>query len=204
MNGEANFNVEVGAPYASYGDGYIVLWNDIWTLFVTENALIEGVRPTPRIFGGMPDKAPALYVVLLNDNDPGQRVEALQLTTSWNFYYEDGTGTGYESDSAHPLQLQQTAFSEATLYFTNISAEIALQFSDDYPPQTITVQRWPSEYAYGSQDIQEHLGNSEHITLSGGSIHVDDDGHNYIYEVSATWLNGKSYYTFRMFTGRQH
>ena len=33
-NGQANFNVEVGAPYAKYGDGIVVLWNDKWTLFV--------------------------------------------------------------------------------------------------------------------------------------------------------------------------
>jgi len=209
MNGEANFNIDVGMPYSSYGDGYIVLWNDVWTLFVTENALVEGVRPTPQIVGGTPKKAPKLEVSLLNkDAHEQQRVETLQLTTSWGVSYQDGTGTGtgtgYEADSPHPLQLQQTEFAEATIYYTNLSAEIILQFSDDYPPQTITVQRWPSEYAYGSQDIQEHLGNSEHVTLSGSSIHVDDDGHNYIYEVSATWLEGRSFYTFRMFTGRQH
>jgi len=204
MNGEANFNVEVGTPYAIYGDGFIVLWNGVWTLFVTENALTEGAMPTPRIVGGTPEKAPKLDVSLLNKGIHEQRVETLQLTTSWSISYEDGTGTGYEADSPHPLQLRQTAFTDATLYFTNTSAEIALHFSDDYPPLTITVQRWPSEYAYDSQDIQEHLGNGEHVTLSGSSIHVDDDGHNYIYEVSATWLAGRSFYTFRMFTGRQH
>jgi len=203
MNGEANFNVEVGMPYAGYGNGYIVLWNDVWTLFVTRNDLVEGVKPTPRIVGGTPEKAPVLEVALINDNSSEQRVETLQLTTSWSVNYEDGTSTGYEADSPHPLQLQQTSFAEATLYITNLSAEIVLQFSDDYPPQTVTVQRWLSEYAYGSQNIQEHLGNSERITLSGSSIHVDDDGHNYIYEICATWINGKSWYSFRVFTGRQ-
>ena len=118
-------------------------------------------------------------------------------------HYEDGTGSGYEADSPHPLQLQHSAFDEATLCFTNVSAEIALQFSDEYPPHSITAQRWPSEYAYGSQDIQEHLNSSEHVAVSGSSIHLDDDGHNYIYEISATWQGGSSRYTFRVFTGRQ-
>jgi len=163
----------------------------------------EGV-PTPQIVGDTPEKAPMLGVSLLSEGVQEQLIEALQLTTSWRVIYEDGTGTGYESDSPHPLQLRQTAFDEATLYFSNLSAEIMLQFSDDYPPQTLTVQRWPSEYAYGSQDIQEYLGDCEHVTLSGNSIQVDDDGHNYIYEVIATWPDGRSYYSFRMFTGRQH
>ena len=39
-NGQANFDVEIGAPYAKYGDGYIVLWKGIWTVFVTEGDLV--------------------------------------------------------------------------------------------------------------------------------------------------------------------
>ena len=46
VNGQANFNVEVGAPYARYGVGYAVLWNNVWTLFVTESDLLEGVIPS--------------------------------------------------------------------------------------------------------------------------------------------------------------
>ena len=126
MNGEANFDVEVGMPYASYGNGYIVLWNNVWTLFVTENDLAGGIMPTPRIVGGTPEKAPMLHAALVNDNSPTQSVEALQLTTSWHISYEDGAGTGYEADSAHPLQLQQDAFGEATLYLTNVDAKIVL------------------------------------------------------------------------------
>ena len=46
VSGQANFNVAEGAPYAKYGVGYAVLWNNVWTLFVTESDLLEGVIPT--------------------------------------------------------------------------------------------------------------------------------------------------------------
>ena len=33
-NGQVNFGVEAGTPYAKYGDGIVVRWNDKWVLFV--------------------------------------------------------------------------------------------------------------------------------------------------------------------------
>ena len=201
INGEANFNVEEGTPYASYGDGYIVLWNDVWTLFVTENALAEGVMPTPRIVGDTPEKAPKLYVVLKNDNTIEQRVEALQLTTSWSISYEDGTGTGYDSDSAHPLQVHPNDYTDVTLYPDGPTGSIEMQFSDNYPPQSISIQRWPAEYATGGQNIEDAVNRSEFISVTDNVFTISDDGKNYIYEVYATWTNGNSHYSFQTVSG---
>jgi len=40
-NGQANFDAE-GAPYAEYGNGFVVLWNGEWTLFLTaQERLLE-------------------------------------------------------------------------------------------------------------------------------------------------------------------
>ena len=39
MNEQANIDVE-GAPYAKFENGIVVLWNDEWTLFLTENELL--------------------------------------------------------------------------------------------------------------------------------------------------------------------
>jgi len=162
----------------------------------------EENNPTPQIVGGTPEKVPKLYLSIQNTDIREQYIEALQLTTSWTVSYDDGTSYFYGTDSPHPLQLQQTAFDEATLYFTKLSEEIILHFNDDYLPQTITVQRWPSEYAYGSQDIQKYLDKSDHVALNESSIHLEDDGQNYIYEIHATWHEGMSFYAFRMITGR--
>ena len=40
-DGQANFGKK-GAPYAKYGDGIVVLWNEKWTLFVMEEGLLSG------------------------------------------------------------------------------------------------------------------------------------------------------------------
>ncbi len=40
-NGQANFNVEAGAPYAEYENGIVVLWNGEWTLFVVEAEFLK-------------------------------------------------------------------------------------------------------------------------------------------------------------------
>jgi len=202
-NGEANFNVEEGMPYASYGKGYIVLWNDVWTLFVTPDDYLRDAMPTPGIVGGAPISAPTLDVELITGESKNQRVEALKLTTSWSVSYEDGSGIGYEADSPHPLQLRKNAFDEATLSLNNVSGEIVLHFSGDYPPQSITAQRWPTKFAYDGQDSSKHIDDGEPVALSGNSIYTDDDGSNYIYEISASWPEGRSHYTFRVFTGRQ-
>jgi len=84
VNGQANFNIELGAPYASYGAGYIVLWNGVWTVFVTESDLLAGVMPTPRkITPYAPEYAPRLDVILVPEESQEQRVNSIQLTTSW-------------------------------------------------------------------------------------------------------------------------
>jgi hypothetical protein len=40
-NGQANFNVDAGAPYAEYENGIVVLWNGEWTLFVVEAEFLK-------------------------------------------------------------------------------------------------------------------------------------------------------------------
>ena len=73
VNGQANFNVEVGAPYARYGVGYAVLWNNVWTLFVTESDLLDGVVPklddterSEEDDSGSPDPGPDGVSVTIN------------------------------------------------------------------------------------------------------------------------------------------
>ena len=198
-NGQANFNVDEGSPYAQFGDGYAVLWNGSWTLFVTENDFIAGVMPTPqRIPGDTPESAPRLDVVFTGNNVSEQRVQAIQLTTSWSVTYEDGTGRGYEADSAHALQVRLIDYDTATLNIGGAGGRINLLFSDDYPPQSVSVKRWNAEYATGSQDIMGVLDKSDYVEASDGFIVAISDGFDYIYEVYATWANGSSYYAFRL------
>ena len=198
-NGQANFNVDEGAPYAKFGDGYAILWNGLWTLFVTEHDLLAGVLPTPqRVPRNAPESAPRLDVAFSGNNGSEQRVQAIQLTTSWGVTYEDGTGRAYEADSAHALQVRLIDYDAATLSAGSAGGRIDLLFSDDYPPQSVSAKRWNAEYATGSQDIMGVFDKFEYVEISNGSIAAVSDGFDYIYEVYATWANGSSYYAFRV------
>jgi len=199
VNDEANFNVEPSMPYASYGDGYIVLWLDVWTLFVTLSDLEKGVRPTPRIVDGAPENAPGLDVLLKTENSREQRIQTLQLSTSWFVDYEDGTGTGGEADALHPLHLSLLRdFDKATIRLDAQNGTIELDFSDDYPPDSVSFQRWDTSYAREDQDIMDSTINSEPIDVNDNIIHISDDGSDYIYAVYARWSNGSSSYTFQV------
>ncbi|MCL2077528.1 MAG: hypothetical protein FWH08_03880 [Oscillospiraceae bacterium] len=148
-----------------------------------------------------PNKAPSLDVSLITGT-PIQSVKAIQLTTSWFFFDEDGNGSGFESDSPHALQLRPEAFDGSTLRLDSGSGEIELNFSDNYPPQTISVQRWSAEYVSENQDIADVLGKSELVEVSGNKIPIIDGGNDYIYEIYAKWTEGNatgsSWYTFRV------
>jgi len=202
-NGQANFNVEAGAPYAKYPPGIAVLWNGEWSLFVTEDMLRDESSSLPSGFpANAPEKAPQLEVVHTNGSSPEQRVQAIQLTTSWIFADNNGNGRGYEADSPHALQLPPNAFDEAKIRLVNERNRIEFFFSDDYLPESISVLRWNVDYARndendGLQNIDEALQKSEYVAVNSNSINVNNDGCDYIYEMHATWSNGNSYYTFR-------
>ena len=150
-----------------------------------------------------PEMAPQLDALLTTGSSPEQRVRAIQLATSWMFVDEDGNCSGIESDSPHALQLHPSEFAEVTLQLVDgNNNNIELHFSDNYPPESVSAQRWDTEYARsdqdaGAQDIDEALGKSEAVELDGSAIIVSDDGHDYIYFVHAVWPNGNSNYAFR-------
>ena len=199
VNGQANFNTEVGAVYAKYDNWIAVMWNGAWELFVTEEDLLDGFMPSlMQPMQNAPEKAPSLDVALTFGNSPEQRVQAIQLTTSWNVTYADGTGQGYEADSPHALHLPSDAFSEATLTLGKADGEIELQFHDNYPPKSVTVQRWNAEYASVDHDISSIIDSSEPVEVNENMFHINNQGANYIYEIHATWAAGNSYYTFRI------
>jgi len=144
--------------------------------------------------------APSLEVVLIAENLPEQRMRAAQLTTSWMYIDENGMGRGINGDAPHPLQLRD--YGEITLQLESESAEFELLFSDDYPPQSVSVQRWDTKYI-GAEDMSA-LWNGEPVEVNENKIQVNDDGCDYIYEVYARWTennpmgSGSSHYAFRM------
>jgi hypothetical protein len=116
-------------------------------------------------------------------------VQALQLTTSWAW----DCGRAVNFDSPHPLQMQPSAFEDATLPMT---AAIGLYFS--YMPQEIVVRRWPAEFLLLEQD-EIPFGDYEIVEfIEAGRFFSVREGGVYIYEVSAQWENGnRSSYAFQ-------
>ena len=148
-----------------------------------------------------PDKTPLLDVNLVTVNANGNSqtqisrdVRAAQLTNDWYVVDENGDGSGYTADSFHPLQ-KQDGFGDITLWLNN-SGVVTLSFSDDYPPQSVSVQRWNAEYA--GTDSVDVWDKGESVNVTNNTFQVNDDGNNYIYEVYAKWPEGSSWYVFRI------
>jgi len=139
-------------------------------------------------------EAPSLEVNLVEARLPEQRLKAAQLTTSWEYIDENGNSTGYKADSNSPLHLND--YSSITLQMNGESGEIELNFSDNYPPQTISVRRWDAVCA-GSYSV-DVWKSSENIAINGNKALINDDGNDYIYEVHAQWEQGNSFYAFRV------
>lgn len=148
---------------------------------------------SPRETQIVPAEAPLLDVSFITDNLPIQCVQAAQLTTSWFCADEDGNGRGYEADSPHPLQLRD--YSGITLFLENTNGEFEIQFSDNYPPQSVSVQRWDAVYA--GIDSTDAWDKGEPVAINGNRFRIENDECNYVYMVSAKWENGNSSYAFR-------
>lgn len=126
----------------------------------------------------------------------GSSIEALRGTTSWFYDNGDGTQTGIESDSMHPLdsnskEYMPTLLMTPTSYSSKNPLEAVLQF--DVTPDEVSVHCWSDE----------HWGNtfagSEDISINDFAIELKDGG--YIYEVIAHWnssekYGGTAYYSF--------
>ena len=99
-------------------------------------------------------------------------IEANIGTYSWMYDNGDGTWTGVEADSSHPLEWQ-----EFLVPMTTSDDTVELYF--DVQPQEVSIRCWSDAY-WGKIDSEE-----ENTTLSGNKLELKDGG--YIYEVVAKW-----------------
>jgi len=140
-----------------------------------------------------PEDPPRLYARLIAGDSPIQRIRALQLVTNWSFTNEDGYSSGIMFDSPHPLQLSVSDYNDVTLFLDYATAEILVEFHQNYPPDYITVRRWQAE---PGQPNEEDFDNWEEVEVNGLAIPINNGGHNYIYEVTARWPGNDSFSTY--------
>lgn len=118
----------------------------------------------------------------------GQSVRALKGTSSWTYMNPDGTSTGIEADSMHPLDAK-----EYMPVLPAVEGEVLLLFKT--APDEVTVKAWPVS-EWGNLDaVDEAIA----VPVSGEKITLLEGGH--IYEVFAKWtrfeeFGGAAYYSF--------
>lgn len=123
-------------------------------------------------------------------------IEALRGTTSWLYDNGDGTQTGIESDSMHPLDSNSKKYMPTLLItptpdFSKKPLEAVLQF--DVSPDEVSVHCWSDKH-WGNTSAE-----SEDILVNDFAIELKDSA--YIYEVIARWSSsekygGTAYYSF--------
>ena len=142
-------------------------------------------------------KEPPALMAVYGENS----IEALKGTFSWTYQNEDGTWTGIEADSMHPLQAKE--YMPNLTLLPVIASFAGMQW--DTLPDRISVRCWSEAY-WGQYDAE-----SEEISAKLLCIDSSDgcdpyfsialkDGNN-VYEVIAEWnsaetYHGKSCYSF--------
>ena len=153
------------------------------------NAPNEGTIEVPAVQGGMvtdlasnfPAEPPHLQV-----SDGSATVTAWRGTCSWLVENEDGTGSGINTDTMHPLDCKEGIPS------LKMTKRGTLTFSFEEAPTSITVRR----YRLNSSDYDAY----EEIPVEDGTIEVKPG--NYLYEVIVKWnhpnkpYSGTVYYAF--------
>ena len=122
----------------------------------------------------------------LRISDGNAAVTAWRGTCSWLVENEDGTGSGINTDTMHPLDCKEGIPS------LKMTKRGLLTFSFEEAPTSITVRR----YRLNSSDYDAY----EEIPAEGGTIEVKPG--NYLYEVIVKWnhpnqpYGGTVYYAF--------
>ena len=174
-----------------FGSAAVPLFADVGARYVSPLSTVPKIETKETM---PPEKAPRLEISFMEDGLSEQQIQAAQLTTGWHVTGENGEIYGYESDSLHAMQLHD--YDDIMLQLYKTGGEIVFRFTDDYLPQSISVQRWNAKYT--GDDLTGIWDNGEPIELLENGFSINDDGHDYIYEVYAKWEQGSSWYSFRV------
>ena len=177
-----------------------------------QNGLTVLIQNSEGEFVNIPERTPQLYVSFSAESSPVQHFQAVQLSNNWFPYFHDEnaflTG-GFCASSHHPLDVWALDLSDfwdvdlnkITFSLDVTEAEIQLQFSDNFLPHHLYVRRWPANFTssvnYGGSDMDLWF-QYEVIEIHNNIFRINADGNDYIYEVDAIWLQGRSSYTFRI------
>jgi hypothetical protein len=78
-NGEANFDIEEGAPFARHEKGIVVLWNDEWTVFTAEKELLDQTEALEQGASRASSTGDGFEVKLFSDKEVYKSTDAIQI-----------------------------------------------------------------------------------------------------------------------------
>lgn len=138
---------------------------------------------------------PALTVVYGEESS----MEALRGTSSWMYQNEDGTWTGIEADSMHPLDAKEyMPCLELLPVMTSSRSHLKVRMQWDTIPDKVTVRCWNESY-WGQYDAESEEVPAKLLCIDSSdgcdayfSVELKDGSH--VYEVIAEWNNAETYH----------
>ena len=120
-----------------------------------------------------------------------ESVDATKTTTSWHYQNPDGTFTGINADSQHPLDLKET-MTDLIIRPTPYSSisPLTAYLNWKTAPDKVSVRSWSDEH-WGNTDAQSE--NVNVVVTSDGLTFINLKKDNCIYEVIAEWSASKKY-----------
>ena len=206
VDNQSNFGTGYGYQYGATEGTIEIYMNDKWCIFATEEVRQQIQFPEKsdtEVIETFPNdtvltEPPALTVVYGDTT-----VEALRGTTSWMYQNEDGTGTGIESDSMHPLQAKE--YMPPLLLTISSVAPLKAHLQWNTIPDKVLVRCWSEEHwgqpTAESEEIPVSILMIDSNIETAPIISVELKDGNYIYEVLAEWnsaekYSGTVYYSF--------
>lgn len=177
-------------PDLKYGDTTF----DAALSLTPDEILIYDAPEDALLSPGIINTPPELNIICADE-----KVAALKGTYSWEYKNEDGTYTGVEADSAHPLECKDNMPDIGIVYATTSALhprKTYLQF--DIIPAEVEVRYW-SEEDWNNVDAE-----SKELDVSVLEVDYADGSYatrysiellegNYIYEVIAKWNGSEEY-----------
>lgn len=141
-------------------------------------------------------KEPSVLTVVYGEKS---RIEALRGTSSWMYQNEDGTWTGIEADSMHPLDAKEyMPCLELLPVMTSSRSHLKVRMQWDTIPDKVTVRCWNESY-WGQYDAESEEVPAKLLCIDSSdgcdayfSVELKDG--SYVYEVIAEWNSAETYH----------
>lgn len=192
---QSNFGTGYGYQYGRDTEGTIEIYmNGNWRIFATEEMRQKIQFPEDDKVQSTLTSPPQLVVTCWE-----KQITAHLGTYSWEYQNGDGTSTGVESDSMHPLESKEYMedLPIGYSYLSSIDAfQALLQF--EVTPDEVKMRYWSTDH------WNEPVAESEELEVQAIEVDFADGSYttdyhtrlpegNYVYEVIAKWSGSEAY-----------